>query len=106
MRFIDARRINSEDCQNISYPARLEPGWQVYMVTFDGLSADLSVFYTDMHMMGFASHRIWCDAAELKLRFDPLGSLKAYYFPSSFYSISNEPNPSPPIEGQEGPMTA
>ena len=104
MRFVDARRINSEDCQNARYPARLEPGWKVHMVTFDGLSADLSVFHTFMNMMGFVSHRIWCDAVKLRLRFDPLGSLKGYYFPASFYSVSGEPAPSSPIEGQEGPI--
>ena len=104
MRFIDARRINSEDCQDVGYPTRLEPGWQVYMLTFDGLSADLSVYYTDMHMTCSASHRIWCDAVELRLRFDPLGSLKAYCFPASFITVDKEPASSPPIEGQEGPV--
>ena len=104
MRFVDAHRINSVNCQNAAYPARLEPRWQVYMATFDDLSADLSVYFTHMHDMYFVSHRIWCDAVELKLRFDLRGSLKAYYFPASFCSVSREPTSSPPIEGQEGPM--
>ena len=103
MRFVDARRINSQIDHDLSYPVHLEPGWQVRMLTFDGLSADLSVYYTYMHTMYFISHRIWCDDVKLKLRFDPLGSLKGYYYPS-FYSVSKEPPSSPPIEGQEGPI--
>lgn len=104
MRFADARRINSEDCQDVGYPARLEPGWQVDMLTFDGLSASLSVCYRDVDMSRSVSHRIWCDAVELRLRFDLFGSLKGYYFPASFIVVGRKPAASPPIEGQEGPI--
>ena len=104
MRLVDARRINSVDCQNASCPARLEPGWKVYMATFDGLSFQLTVFTTFMNTSGHVGHWVWCDAAELKLRFDPVGTFKAYYFPASYTSVEGEPPSSPPIEGQEGPV--
>ena len=102
-RFIDAHRINSEIWGNPGSSAHLEPGWQVSVLTFDGLSADLPVYFTEMHMSYPVSHRIWCDDVRLSLRFDLLGSLKGYYFPAST-SVSHEPAPSPPIEGQEGPI--
>ena len=41
MRFVDAHRINSQVDHDLSYPVHLEPGWQIGMLTFDGLSADL-----------------------------------------------------------------
>ena len=104
MRLVDARRINSVDCQNASCPARLEPGWKVYMATFDGLSLSLTAFTTFMNTSGHVAHRIWCDAAELKLRFDPVGTFKSYYYPASYTSVEGEPPSSPPIEGQEGPV--
>ena len=104
MRFVDARRINSEESQNADHPVRLEPGWEVDLATFDGLSANLLVCYTYMHMIGSVSHRIWCDDVKLKLRFDPLGSLKLYYFPRSVLLAEGQPVSSPPIEGQEGPI--
>ena len=104
MRFVDARRINSEICGNPGSSAHLEPGWQVSALTFDGLSATLPVYFTDMNMSYPVSHRIWCDDVKLRLRFDPLGSLKAYYLWASFISVDGKPTPSPPIEGQEGPI--
>ena len=100
-RFIDARRINSEIWGNPGSSAHLEPGWQVSVLTFDGLSADLPVYFTEMHMSYPVSHRIRCDDVRMSLRFDLLCSLKGYYFQVSL-SVSQKPAPSTPIKGQEG----
>ena len=104
VRFVDARRINSVNCLNRDVACRLEPGWRVFRLDFDDLSAHLYVDYTDMDMSITVYHQIWCDAVELRMRFTPLDMLRAYYFPATFCSVSREPAPSPPIAGQEGPM--
>ena len=104
MRLVDARRINSVDCQNASCPAQLEPGWAVYMALFDGLFLDLDVFTTWMHDSIHFAHRIWCEAVHLNFKFDVVGTFRSYYFPATYTSVSRRPPPFPPIEGQEGPI--
>ena len=106
IRFVDARRINSVTCENTAIDCRLEPGWQVFWLTFDDLYADLTVSYYDEsdHMVIEGAHRIWCDMVERKMTIAPLDTIRAYYFPSSFCSVIEKPDPSQPIEGQEGPM--
>ena len=104
VRFVDARRINSVDCDNTAIDCRLEPGWEVTWLTFDDLYADLTVCYTSRDIVIDVTHRIWCDAIQRKMTFAPIDTIRAYYFPSSFCRVSEEPAPSAPIEGQEGPM--
>ncbi len=104
VRFVDARRINSVTCENTAIDCRLEPGWQVFWLTFDDLYAGLTVSYTSDHMVIEVAHRIWCDAIERSMTFAPLDTVRAYCFPSSFCSVNDEPAPSAPIKGQEGPM--
>ena len=104
MCFVDARRINSVHCLNPDIDSRLEPGWRVTWLDFDGLRADLCVDYNDYDTSVAVAHRIWCDAVQLRMKLAPIDTLKAYYFPASFCSVSEKPVTSPPIDGQEGPM--
>ena len=104
MRFVDAPRINSIHSLNRDLACRLEPGWRVFRLDFDDLSARLRVDYIHVDVSIEVAHQIWCDAVELKMRFAPLDTLRAYYFPIRFCSVSRGPASSPPIAGQEGPM--
>ncbi len=99
VRFVDARRINSVDCNNAAIDCRLEPGWQAEWLTFDDLYADLTVCYTSCDIIITVAHRIWCDAIQRRTTFAPLDTIKAYYFASSFCRVNEEPAPSAPIEG-------
>ncbi len=105
VRFIDARRINSVHCLNATVDCRLEPGWQVSWLTFNDLCADLCVCYVDRDTSIDVSHRIWCDAVQLRMEAAPVDTIKSYCFPTSFCHVSSEPVPSKPIRGQEGPMS-
>ena len=104
VRFVDARRINSLGCDNTAIDCRLEPGWQATWLTFDDLYADLTVRYRSYDILIDVAHRIWCDAIRRRMKFAPLDTIRAYYFPSSFCRVSEKPAASAPIEGQEGPM--
>ena len=104
VRFVDARRINSVTCENTAIDCRLEPGWQVFWLTFDDLYAGLTVCYHSDHMVIEVSHRIWCDGIQRKMTFAPIDTIRAYYFPASFCRVNDEPVASAPIEGQEGPI--
>ena len=106
LRFVDARRITSTDVLNPELGCRLEPGWMVEKLNFDGIVARLSVSYVDMpsHMIITVYHQIYCDDLIFERRLDIRQTLRATFFANSTAmrsGVNQEPPPSPPIEGQE-----
>ena len=85
---------------------RLEPGWLVEKLNFDGIVARLSVSYEEMpaHMIITVFHQIYCDDLIFERRLDIRQTLRATFFANSTAmrsGVNQEPPPSPPIEGQE-----
>ena len=106
LRFVDARRITSTDVLNPELGCRLEPGWMVEKLNFDGIVARLSVSYVDMpsHLIITIYHQIYCDDLIFERRLDIRQTLRATFFAKSTAQksgVNQEPPPSPPIEGQE-----
>ena len=106
LRFIDARRITSVCGLAPDAEFRLEPGWLVDKLNFDGIVARLSVSYEEMpaHMIITVFHQIYCDDLIFERRLDIRQTLRATFFAQSTAQrsgVNQEPPPSPPIEGQE-----
>lgn len=104
--FVDARRIRSRTAGNPDSECRLEPGWKVERLDFDGIVARLTVCFTGMpeHMVYSVYHQIYCGEVTLERRLDIRQTLMAYFFSKSTAlrtHVIEEPPPSPPIEGQE-----
>ena len=106
VRFHDVTRISSVTILNPMVACRLEPGWEGEdHIRFDGLVATMPVRYNDAacHMVIVVVHRIYCDAVTMTRRLSIGQTLRGYFFPRSVHQVCSEPEPSPPIAGQDPP---